>query len=428
MADINRTIAPPSKDIAEMDIVQAKEHKLSNGIPLYYVNAGTQDLVKIEFIFPAGLRSQTSALVASVTSSMLNEGTGKRSAVQIAEALDYYGAFFETGVDYDHASVSLYTLNKHLATTLPVVEEVLKDSIFPQQELNTLLQNKRQTFYVENQKVSHVARRRFSELIFGEKHPYGTALKENDFDALKQPSLVDFYKNFYHGGASKIVVAGKVDEATIKLLDKHFGGNDWKGKAAVSLPALPAVSASPGTHLVKKDDALQSAIRMGKVMFSKTHPDYQKMQVLNTIFGGYFGSRLMSNIREDKGYTYGIGSGVASLKEAGYFFISTEVGVDVCAKAVEEIYKEMKMLREKLVPEEELNTVRSYMLGGFLRSIDGPFALADKFKAIMEYGLGYDYYDRFLETIKTVTAKELRDLANKYLQEEGMTELVVGKK
>ena len=149
--------------------------------------------------------------------------------------------------------------------------------------------------------------------------------------------------------------------------------------------------------------------------------------MLNTILGGYFGSRLMANIREDKGYTYGIGSGLASFVNGGYFAVSTEVGADVTKQTLEEIYKEIAILRKDLVSSNELETVRNYILGHFLRSVDGPFSLADKFKGIWEFGLDYSYFDNYFAAVKTVTPKELRDLANKYLKEEDLIECVVGK-
>jgi len=146
------------------------------------------------------------------------------------------------------------------------------------------------------------------------------------------------------------------------------------------------------------------------------------------VFGGYFGSRLMANIREDKGYTYGIGSAMVSFRHAGYFTISTEVGAEVTKDAIKEIYFELNKLQTEKISENELSLIRNYMLGTFLRSIDGPFALADRFKGIYFNGLNYDYYERYVETIKSITPKQLQDLANKYLKKDEMIELVVGKK
>ena len=181
-------------------------------------------------------------------------------------------------------------------------------------------------------------------------------------------------------------------------------------------------------HYIERDNAIQSAIRIGRPMFNKTHPDYAGMQVLNTILGGYFGSRLMKNIREDKGFTYGIGSAAVSLLNEGYFFIASEVGAEVCEEALVEVYKEMEILCREPVPDEELQMVKNYMLGSFLKSIDGAFNLADRWKGIMFYNLGYDYYNRFINTVSAISSAEVMMLAQKYLSREDMCELVVGKK
>jgi zinc protease len=414
MQTIDRKKSPAFNTVEKIEIIKASEQRLRNNIPVYSINAGTQELIKIEFLFSAGMYQQEIPLQAATVNTMLEEGTSKLNAAQIADRVDYYGAFLETGVSQDSASVVLYTLNKHLKSTLPVVEQIIKDSVFPQHELDTHIRNKKQTFLVNNQKVANVARKRFTELLFGEKHPYGINVKETDFDVINRSHLNDFYSRFYRSNNCKIIMAGKVDDDVLSLLDNHFGGNDWNSISDLGTKSLPIITSAEREQLIVKEDAMQSAIRIGKVLFNKTHPDFQSLQILNTLFGGYFGSRLMSNIREDKGYTYGIGSGIASLQNSGYFFISTEVGVDVCKDAIKEIYFEMNRLREELVPEDELELVKNYLSGMFLRSVDGPFALAERFKGIMEYDLGYDYFDRYI--------------ANTYFDKNSMIELVVGKK
>ena len=428
MEIIDRKLSPAFKTIDKIEMIQASEKFLSNNIPVYAINAGTQDLIKVEFLFSAGMFQQKQPLQAATVNTMLEEGTSRMSASEIADAVDYYGAFLETSVSQDHASVILYTLTKHLKSTLPIVEQVIKDASFPQQELITHLTNKKQKFLVNKQKVANVARKRFTELLFGEKHPYGVNVTEEDFNRITVPLLKEFYNTFYTSDNCKIILAGKINEDIYTLLNDYFGGDDWKGSLnpTVTMPATQTTTELK--QVIHKNDALQSAIRIGKLMFNKTHKDYQPLQVLNAIYGGYFGSRLMSNIREDKGYTYGIGSALVSLNNAGYFFISTEVGVDVCTNAIHEIYFEMDRLREELVTEEELKLVKNYLLGTFLRSVDGPFAMAERFKGIMTYNLGYDYFTRYIATIKAISASQLRDLANQYFDKNSMVELVVGKK
>jgi zinc protease len=432
---LDRKTPPAFGTVDKIEMIKASEQHLRNKIPVYSINAGTQELIKIEFLFSAGMYQQSLPLQAASVNAMLEEGTSTLTAAEIADKVDYYGAFLETGLTQDTASVVLYTLNKHLETTLPIIEQVIKDAIFPQNELDTYLRNRKQKFHVNNQKVENLARKYFSELLFGSKHPYGIIVQESDFDNIHRSHLSDFYNRFYRANDCKIILSGKVDDKMLGMLDKHFGGNDWLNKESSSKVKLlegnmdmEIKSSKQHTHIIQKDDALQSAIRIGKVLFNKTHPDFQALQILNTIFGGYFGSRLMSNIREDKGYTYGIGSGLVSLQNSGYFFISTEVGVEVCQSAINEIYFEMNRLRENLVEEDELKLVKNYLLGRFLRSVDGPFAMGERFKGIMEYNLGYDYFDKYIATIQHITASELRELANNYLDKNSMIELVVGKK
>lgn len=424
---INRTLAPEFKTIDKIDIIKANETFLDNGIPVYKINAGSQELSKVELIFNAGMYYQQRTLLASTTNTLLEGGTTKYNALQISENIDFFGSFLELSVGQDFSTVTLYSLNKYLNDSLVFIEEIIKNAIYPQSEIDILLANKKQKHLVNSQKVNHLARRKFSELLFGEKHPYGVDVKPNDFDTLKQKDIIDFYKNYYNSKNCFIVVSGNLPDNILTILNGHFGKSDWGNVAGMQYPKATITTTTQRKVLVEKSDAIQSAIRLGRILFNKTHPDYFKFQVLNTILGGYFGSRLMANIREDKGYTYGIGSGLTSLVNGGYFAISTEVGADVTTKALDEIYKEIARLRTDLVSAEELETVRNYILGQFLRSVDGPFALAEKFKAIKEFGLDYSYYDNYFKSVQSVTAAELRDLANKYLQQDDLIECVAGK-
>ncbi len=425
---IDRKIAPLVKQVTEVNLIQAKESKLDNGLPIYTIHAGSQELVKIEWLFNAGSKYEQHRLTAQAAINLLREGTAKFTSAEIAERIDYYGAFLETECNKDTAHITLYTLNKHIENVLPVMEDMLKNAAFPDYEFDVYRQNAKQKLLVNNQKVDVLARNHFNEIIFGKEHPYGIVTEANHFDALDLKAVREFYKQHYHSFNCKMILSGWVTEACKESINRHFGGEDWSGASPEGVPLAASVAINEQTQVIEKQDAVQSAIRIGRLLFNKTHPDYFGMQVLNTILGGYFGSRLMNNIREDKGYTYGIGSAIASLHQGGYFFIATEVGVDVCAAAVAEIYAELKVLREQAVSEEELNLVRSYMLGTFLRSIDGPFALSEKFNSILPYNLNYDFFDRYLHTIRTITPLQLKELANKYLQQQDMVELVVGRK
>lgn len=425
---LNRTLAPEFKTIDKIDIQRAAENTLDNGIKVYTIDSGSQELTKIEFIFKAGMYYQSQPLLASATNNLLETGTKNYTANELSDNIDFFGSFFECAVEQDYASLALFSLNRFLDKSLHYVEDIIKNPTFPKDEFDIYISNKKQKHIVNSEKVAVLARRRFSELIFGEKHPYGISVKDEDFDSLKLETVIAFYKTFYHSGNCTIIASGKLAPDLIDTLNRFFGKTTWGHVQTIPFPNATLHTTTQQKHLIEKPDAIQSAVRVGRLLFNKKDPDYFKFQVLNTILGGYFGSRLMANIREDKGYTYGIGSGLMSLVNNGYFFISTEVGVDVTNDTLKEIYKEIKTLREELVDADELETVRNYILGQFLRSVDGPYSLADKFKAIWEFDLGYDYFEKYFESVKTISPEELKGLANKYLQEKDLIELVVGKK
>jgi predicted Zn-dependent peptidase len=196
--------------------------------------------------------------------------------------------------------------------------------------------------------------------------------------------------------------------------------------AAVNADPLPTVPAKEKKYRVTNDpQGVQGAIRMGAQFPNRHHPDFVKAQVLNNVFGGFFGSRLMSNIREEKGYTYGIYSYLENHIQESAWVISTEAGRDVCEATVTEVYKEMEGLRKAPVDEEELLLVRNYMMGSILGDLDGPFQIINRWKNIILNGLDESFFNHQLETIRTVSAEELQQLANKYLQPENFYELVV---
>lgn len=422
---LNRQQAPDFKQVSTINFIHPEETKLDNGVPVFTVYSGDQDLVRIEFIFNNVNWSIDKPLQAIAVSAMLNNGTKKLSSKEIAEKIDFYGAFFQTEYVQDQSSVTLYTLNKHLASVLPIVKEVISESEFPQHELDIYIQNQKQKLQVNLKKNDVLSRKEFAHALFGDT-AYGVDIQARHYDALQRDDLVEYFKAAYAPNNCTIIVSGKFEPESFELLNAAFGSN-WAPSTAVK-NSFNFTSSEKQFVYRERPEALQSAIRMGKIAINRKHEDFPGLQIVNTVLGGYFGSRLMNNIREDKGYTYGIGSGISSLSDAGYLFIATEVGADVCADALKEIYKEVDLLKNELVGAEELNLVKNYMLGSMLGSLENVFSHADKFKNIYFAGLNYDYYNRYIQTIKTITAEEIQALANKYLTTDDFVEVVIGKK
>jgi len=423
---LNRTLAPESKQVEQINFISPLKQHLDNGIPVFTINAGQQELVRIEFIFENVNWDQSKPLQAVAVSHLINNGTTALSAMEIAARVDYYGAFLQTEYGADQSSVKVYTLNKHLAAVLPIIRSILNESIFPKQELDIFIQNQKQSLQVSLQKNDFLARKHFAHALFGDSS-YGSNIGAGDYDLLNQADLLDYFKAAYQPENCTIIVAGKFEQKEFEVLNDVLG-KPWSNHEP-SLVNRFEFTATEGTEiLIERPEAIQSAIRMGTLAINRSHKDFPGFQVMNCLLGGYFGSRLMANIREDKGYTYGIGSAAVSLKDAGYFFIATEVGADVCQSALQEIEKEIQLLKTESVEEPELDLVRNYMLGAMLGSLENAFSHADKFKNTYFSGLDHRYYENYIYTVKTITADEIKRLANTYLNTDGFTKVVAGKK
>ena len=423
---LNRTNPPHIKDAIEFELELKPYEKfvLDNGIEVYAIDAGAQDVLQMEMVFYAGNSFEKSNAVAATTSYMLKNGTSSKSAFELNEHFEYYGAYCNRTCQNETASISLHTLSKHLPVLLPVIKEMITDSIFPEEELSIYIQNSKQKLSVSLKKCDFVANRLIDAYLFGENHPYGKYITSADYNALTTAQLKEHFQQYYLNGHCIIFVAGKLPVDLFKVVNEQFGHLTIKpGKQQITNNILPAVTKK--YRLTNDPKGVQGAIRIARDFPNRHHPDFMKMMVLNTVFGGFFGSRLMSNIREEKGYTYGIHSYVQNHFQDTALLISTESGKDVTEATVEEIYKEMEILREELIDEEELLLVRNYLIGNILGDLDGPFHIIGRWKNIILNNLKEEYFYDSIKMIKTISAEELKTLANKYLQPADFYELIV---
>jgi zinc protease len=425
---LNRKEPPQFVKITNVALPKIEQTQLDNGIPVYITKGGTQEVVGIDLIFDAGTYQQPALLVASATNNMRTEGTTSLTAAQIAEKIEFYGAHLNSDTNFHYSALSLFTVRRHLPHTLAVMCDVVKNPTFPEKEFGIYIQKRKQNYLIELSKVEVQASYKFTESLWGQKHPYGVSAKPKDFDNLTVEQLKSFHHENFHAGNCKIFVSGMVNDETINLINQYFGGNDWFRDIRPETVTVPEIQASTEKLvLIHKDDAMQAALRVGKRLFNKLHPDYLGMQVLNTVFGGYFGSRLMSNIREDKGYTYGINSQNVSFLKGGYLAIASNVDTNKWQEAVNEILFEMKRLREELIPAQELELVRNYMMGDMLGSFNGIFEAAGIYRRNILYGLDDTFFQNYASTVNNITAEELQRLANLYLTEVDLYIVVAGK-
>lgn len=425
MKTLDRKINPPIVDAVnfKLSLKPYQHFILDNGVEVYAVDAGAEEVLQTEWIFSAGNAQEEKNLVAATTNFLLRNGTSTKTAFQINEQFDYYGSYINRACYNETATITLHSLTRHIENLLPKVRELITDSVLPQEELSIYQQNMKQRLKVSLKKSDFVAGRLIDVYLYGEKHPYGKYSSAENFDALQREELVDFYKKYYKQGKLIIFVAGKLPQNLVQLLNTNFG--DLPFGNVVEKQTEPVLGTEKKVRITNDPDGAQGSIRIARPFPNRHHPDFLKAQILNALFGGFFGSRLMSNIREDKGYTYGIHSYLLNHVQQSGWMISTEAGKDVCEATIEEVYKEMKRLRDEPVKAEELMLVRNYMMGSILGDMDGPFQIIARWKNIILNNLDEKYFYDSIETIKSVSAEELQLLAQKYLQPDGFYELVV---
>ena len=424
---LDRTISPDFQTIKEVNIPPVQVITLSNGIALYVVNVGEQPILKIEFSFEAGNWQETQNGVSWFTSKMISEGTSKHSSSEISEYFDKFGSFIESGQGLDRANFVVYGLKKHLPYLLPMVRDLLNDAIFPEKELETLKNIQLQTLQVNSEKTAFIANKTFRKKVFGDIHPYGNSMTQEAIEVINQSELIDFYRNYWQGKPYRIYLSGNVGEAEIKLIEEYFGSQ--KIGQSIESRTFPNIILPKGERiLIDKAGVMQSSIRMGKQLMTRKHPDFFTMMLLNEVLGGYFGSRLMKNIREEKGLTYGISSNLALFGKAGYFVIGTDVKREFTQQTIDEIHKEIKILQTELISGDELEVVKNYMVGSFAGSLNTPFDITDRYKVIFSENLPLDFYKNYIAKLQQVSDVMLLEAANKYLQADSLFEVVVGGK
>lgn len=424
---LDRNIQPSIVDAVSFDLKLRKceQYQLDNQVPVYSMNAGTQDVLMIEWVFKAGNWYEQKNIVAGTTNFLLKNGTSSKTAYQINDHFEFHGAYLNRACYNETASITLHCLAKHINELLPVIAELITDSIFPEEELATYQQNQKQKLSVSLKKCDFIANRLIDEYVYGFHHPYGKYTSTLDYDQLNREELIAYFKRFYVEGNCTIFTAGKIPADLQNELNKYFGGLPLQHRPIPNIQYNLQPAIEKKQQIINDENGVQGAIRIARPFPNKHHPDYQKTQILNNVFGGFFGSRLMSNIREDKGYTYGIHSYIQNHVGETAWMISTEAGRDVCEATITEVYKEMEILQNELIDEEELSLVKNYMLGTVLGDLDGPFQLIARWKNYVLNNLDENYFYNSVQTIKTTGAEELQELAKKYLNPSDFYELTV---
>lgn len=425
---LDRTLAPDFHSIKDIRLPAYDVFTLDNAVPLYLISVQQQPVLRLEIILEAGTWYEQIPATAFFAIKMLSEGTAIRTSAEISEYFDRYGAFIELNSGPDRASLVVYCLTKHLAAILPLVKELLTEPTFPEKELEDLRNITLQNLRVNYEKNAYVASVKLREKLFGKVHPYGRTQQPEAVEAMTRQQVISFYEQSIRNRPFQILLAGQATPLEVELINAQLGqisiveslATKWADDRQPAPDMIPL--------LVEKTASVQSSIRLGRPLFTREHPDFFRMLVTNEIFGGYFGSRLMKNIREEKGFTYGISSSLVSFRTQGFFTIGTDVKKENTQQTLDEIAKEIRVLQSEVVPADELETVKNFMAGEFVGSLNTPFEIADRYKVILLDGLPDDFLVQYIPSIRAVTAEDILQTANQYLSVDALMEVIVGGK
>ncbi len=418
--------APPAFPITNPPLPEYQTQTLPNGVKVYSVTDTAAEVVKISMYFNAGVKNNLIPFLAGTTTSLWKQGTHRLSGSAFSAAIDGYGAYLSVTAGTEFTEISIHTLNRCFAEVMNLVLEMIQTPAFNETDLRIDCTNRKQRLTTELQKTSYTAITNFNVAMMGENHPLAFIAPPEDAEKITRDDVVSFYNNFLLNGLMSVLVAGYVTPE----MDNWFADNlgSFNTSPTRSIGAIETTPTGKKKVFIPHQTATQSSIVIGRPLFSRFHPDFASMRVVTVLFGGYFGSRLMSNLREDKGYTYGISASMNVNYSSGQLIIRTDVGTEVTADAIAEINKELLRMCTEEVRPDELELVKNYMLGTYLRSVDGALAKADVLSRLLNYGLTTDALKVNIEALKSLTPSKIKTFSEKYFQPQDMTVVVSGSK
>ena len=421
---LDRSKAPQFSLPTEFTLPAPQQFRLADGSSVFYFSTPGIDAVKLEVIGNSSrsLLPNSQALIPSFTLQMLQEGTSKFTAQQLAELFDFHGAEVYPTLSYTQEGLSLLCIKKHLFTLLPTFSSLFTEATFPEENLAKRKSQRALSLKMDQEKPSSRAGQLFKKGLFGPSHPFGQEITEAHISEITPALLQTYYKDNLWKDCSLFLSGDFTSHELEQLLETL---NQLPLKQGAKKQGLPAPVA---TALLLEDraDAVQSSIRLGAWSIPKCHEDFLALAVFNTLLGGYFGSRLVKNISEDKGHTYGIHSSLVELDEYAYWVIAADVKKAHQEEVFEEIEKEIQILRTVLASTEEIEILKNYLIGQLFTKFSSPFDLTDQFKGVYYAGLDFSFYEKRFDYLKKFTAADLLSIGNRYFSSPDRVQVRVG--
>lgn len=419
----DRKKGPHIAGLPPVDLPEYKKYFLDNGLEVYELAGGAPGVCKLDVVFSGGRPFEKKASLSRACTFLTKEGTTTLNSTELAEYFDYYGSTLSTFSTLDHCGMSLFTLSRYFELILPQFVSTLKDSVFPEEEIRKFKKNAKKKLKEDMSQNDIVAFRHLTEQLYGSRHPYGYNSTAASIDAITRADLTDHYSATYTGANGFVVVSGDLPGNCASLLNTYLGAIK---KQKVLVPQLPPVAENvPAVLKIQGANELQASIRIGKRIPGRRHEDYPGLILLDQILGGYFGSRLMSNIREDKGLTYNIYSTVELMRYDAYWMIATETSVGNVSPAMAEIRNEMEALVSHPVSLKELDMARNYLLGNLVTSLDSVFSIASMLRNLKCEGGDFGLLDEIIRKIRQITPADISYLSGKYLSPDSFHIVIV---
>ena len=428
---VDRTRPPALGSAPTLRLLPVQTATLPNGLVLAVVEMHKVPVVDVSLVVDAGSVDDPADLpgLATFTANMLDEGAGRRSALEISEEADFLGADLSTGAGFDVASVSLHVPKRQLGPALDLMADVVLRPVFADSEITRQRDLRRTQILQQRDQPVAMAALAFPAIVFGSQHPYGRPLggTEASTALLDRAQVAQFYRTYYRPQNTKLLIVGDITLAEAQaLVAARFGSWARETTPAAPPPAAPAAPAARTIFLVDKPGAAQSVIRIGNVGVPRSSADFFPLQVLNTILGGSFTSRLNQNLRETHGYTYGANSQFAMRRMAGPFQAGASVQSAKTDSSLIEFMRELRRIRDEAVPQAELDKAKAYITLGLPGDFETTQAAAGRYRDLLAYGLPLDYYASYMERINAVTAADVQRVARQYVDLDHFVIVVVG--
>ena len=414
---LDRAIAPSVHELESMALPAVSREMLANGTQLVVLNHGQQPVNRIMIVWPVGLADVENPEALKLLRVMLTEGTAHHSGAEIADAFEFNGAWVKVDAGRHFTSVTLHSLNSTAGKVMPLLGEIISSPSFDARAMEGMRQKEAAACEIRRRKVAQQASELSGRMFYGKNHPLAHVATPELIRAVDTADVRDIHRRLMRSVAPTIYLAGAVDEGLLQNVKGVIGQIDFSVTDAPPVRSIvPVVTHEASRCETKLDEgSMQTAIRLVIPAIGRSNPDYEMMRYTVFALGGYFGSRLMSNIREEKGYTYGINASISSLHEGASVSVSCETDNRYASAVRNEIEKEIYRLAEQPMKPEEFEVVRSSIMSGLTTMLDSPFSIMDYHQMMDMFGLPDDYYAYQLEQLSALTPERIMDCAARYL-------------